>query len=238
MKKLYQSKILNNLDQFRLANTGNGLMRQNLDMFLYWKITEYVKPNSILEIGTFAGQTLGLMIEASGKTNGMYTSVDLSFDKIKNFKLLFNDVDVEYIETSSTNLNLNEKYDVIHIDGNHEYAYVSNDLEKITPCLHNNSILILDDYWLPGVDQAIDEFMLGTTNFVPFMQGCQAIFFHHHSHDLNYFLDEYIYQNNVNDFIELDNDDYKGYTVLKGNLLNLFVKHHQLFLEALELYDI
>lgn len=238
MKKLHQSKVLNNLDQFRLSNIGNGLMRQNLDMFLFWKIIEYVKPNSILEIGTFAGQTLGLMIEASGKTDGIYTSVDLTFDKMEYFKLVFDHVDVEYIKANSKNLNLTQKYDVIHIDGNHQYEYVKNDFDKITPCLYNNSILILDDYGLPDVDKAIDEFMLGPTNFVPFMQGHQATFFHHSSHDLNYFLDEYIFQNNINDFIELDNIDYKGHTVLKGNLPNLFVKHHHLFLEALKLYDI
>lgn len=238
MKKLHQSKILNNLDQFKKAKTIDGLMRQSLEMFLYWKIIEYVKPHSILEIGTFAGQTLGLMIEASGKTNGIYTSVDLNFNLLTNFKLLFDDVNIEYIETNSINLTLDREYDVVHIDGNHSYEYVRNDLEKVIPHLHNDSILILDDYNFPGVDRAIDEFLSGKTNFVPFMQGHQATFFHHQNNDLNYFLDEYIYNNDINDFIQLDNINYKGFDVLKGNLLNVFVKHHDLFLKTLQLYNI
>jgi predicted O-methyltransferase YrrM len=236
--KMYRSAVLNNLDQFKFAKTPSQLMRLPLEMFLFWKIVEYTKPDSVLEIGTFAGQTLGLMIEASGKTAETYTSVDVCFDHMTNFKSLFSDITVEYIETDSMELNLTKKYDLIHIDGDHRYEFVSNDIKKIIPCLHNNSILIFDDYNLPGVDQAIDEFLLSNTGFVPFMHGHQSMFFHHYTQSLDFFLDEYIYKNSVNDFIDLSNADYKGHTVLKGNLPNVFVKHHHLFLETLKLYDI
>lgn len=245
MKKLYQSKILNNLDKFMFANTETGLMRQNLDMFLYWKINEYIKADNILEIGTFAGQTLGLMIEASGKTDGIYTSVDLSFDNLSNLESMFSNMTIDCIKTDSVNLNLIEQYgypvlyDIVHIDGNHSYEYVINDIKKIIPHLHKNSILIFDDYYLSGVNNAIDDFLSNNDiGFVPFMQGDQSIFFHHCNNDLEYFLDEYIYKNDVNDFMYLENTRYKKYVVLKGQLLNVFNKHHDLFLQTLKIYNI
>jgi len=238
MKKMYQSIVLNNLEQFKLENPERKLMRQNLEMFLYWKIIEYIRPKNILEIGTYAGQTLGLMIEAAECTDGIYTSVDIDFDHISTFKSLFDDVIVDFLEVDSSLLNFETKYDIIHIDGDHTYKQVSNDFNKVIPCLHNDSILIVDDYTWPDVDRAIDDFLSSNLDFVPFMQGHQTTFFHHKSQDLNYFLDEYIYINNVNDFIELNNTNYKGHVVLKGNLLNIFVKHHHLFLQALKLYNI
>jgi predicted O-methyltransferase YrrM len=238
MKKMHQSIVLNNLEQFKLEHPDQKLMRQNLEMFLYWKIIEYIKPNSILEIGVYAGQTLGLMIEASGFTNGIYTGVDVDFNHLSTFKLLFNDVNVEFLEIPSNQLNLGAKYDIIHIDGDHTYQGVSNDISKVIPYLHSNSILIVDDYVLPEVDQAIDDLLTSKIGLIPFMQGHQTTFFCKESNNLSYFLDDYIYKNSVNDFINLNNIDYKGYTVLKGNLFNIFVKHHHLFLQALKLYNI
>jgi SAM-dependent methyltransferase len=238
MQKLHQSTVLNNLDQFKLGAADCELMRDDLEMLLYWKIVKYTRPNSILEIGTYAGQTLGLMIEASGSIDGTYTSVDINVSRLSAFKTLFKNLNVEYLNIDSKELNLNRKYDVIHIDGDHSYEYAANDIEKVSSCLHNNSILIIDDYQLPGVDQAIDELLSGELQFIPFMQGHQATFFHHQYQDLNYFLDNYICSNGINEFIEFRNVNYKGHTVLKVDMPVIFAKHHHLFLQALKLYDV
>lgn len=238
MQKLHQSLVLNNLDQFKLGGADCELMRDDLEMLLYWKIIEYIKPDSILEIGTYAGQTLGLMIEASGRTDGTYTSVDVNIDRLLTFKTLFKNLNIEYLTIDSKELNLNKKYDVIHIDGDHSYEYAANDLEKVSPCLHNNSILIIDDYKLPGVDRAIDDLLGGDMQFIPFMQGHQATFFHHQYRDLNYFLDNYICSNSIDEFIKFNNVNYKGYTVLKVDMPIIFAKHHHLFLQALKMYDV
>ena len=77
--KLYQSTVLNNIDQFQ-CNPGaqHDLMRDHAGTFLMWKLIEYFQPQSILEIGFGCGQSLGLMIEASKECKRI-VSVDHNF---------------------------------------------------------------------------------------------------------------------------------------------------------------
>jgi hypothetical protein len=55
----------------------------------------------------------------------------------------------------------NIKFDLIHIDAEHEYSAVKNDIENYWNLLNNNGVMICDDYsqnWL-GVVKAVDEFV-------------------------------------------------------------------------------
>ena len=58
-----------------------GLMRQSTGMYLMWKVCEYFQPNLLLEIGFSAGQTFGLLIEATptdAKANGQIAAINWS----------------------------------------------------------------------------------------------------------------------------------------------------------------
>lgn len=53
------------------------------------------------------------------------------------------------------------KFDLIHIDAEHEYLAVKNDIENYWNLLNHDGAMICDDYsadW-PGVVQAVDEFV-------------------------------------------------------------------------------
>lgn len=55
----------------------------------------------------------------------------------------------------------NIKFDLIHIDAEHEYLAVKNDIENYWNLLNHDGVMICDDYssnW-PGVVRAVDEFV-------------------------------------------------------------------------------
>jgi predicted O-methyltransferase YrrM len=228
--KLHQSTVLNNIKLFPM------LMRYPNDMFLLWKTCEYFKPKSILEIGFYAGQSLGIVAEASGP-EACFTSVDISYELRDTFDHLFPLPNGKFIPISSKDIVLDEQFDLVHIDGDHSYEYVLNDVNKVLPLLHTNSILCMDDFKLPGVEQVIKEHLLGQHDYVPFMSGDQEMFFHHVSHAADEFLDTWI-QNKANNFIYFQNWDYHGYTLLESKTPNLFVENQSMFLQALEFYNL
>lgn len=235
--KLHQSTVLNNIELF-LNTTGPdpALMRYPNDMFLIWKTCEYFQPKNILEIGFYKGQTLGLIYEASG-TDSQFTSVDIRYQRKDLFDQLFPNPAGKFLNISSKDLTLDEKFDFVHIDGNHSYEYVLNDVHKVLPWLHNNSIICMDDFNLPGVDQVIKEHLMGQHDFVPFMSGDQEMFFRHVSYATDEFLDHWI-QDKANNFIYFHNWDYHGYTLLESKTPNLFVENRSMFLQALQFYNL
>lgn len=236
MTKFHESVVINNLDNFRKYSELNILMRHCMDMFLFWKILKYLNPKTILEIGSSAGQTLGLMVEAT-ENQSTYTSVDIDFSKMGYFESKFPLSNIQFIKSDSTKVELTKKFDFIHIDGDHSYEYVMNDIFKCASLSHIDTILVIDDFELPDVDKAIDNFLLYQNDFVPFMRGHQCMFFHHQSQELDYFLDYAMYENNALDIFKIENINYKNFTVLEGKLLTCFEKYHHIFVELMENYD-
>ena len=58
-------------------------------------------------------------------------------------------------------INLKE-IDYVLLDGGHKYETVKNDLENLTQVIHNNGLILCDDYdlsYAPGVKKAIDEYV-------------------------------------------------------------------------------
>ena len=238
--KIHNSKTLANIEAFAVANTPTKLMRVSTDMFLLWKMCEYFKPSTVLEIGFYAGQSLGIMMEASGPTTQI-VSVDIDY----GYKFIFDQVfiddcstkNITFVNIDSKNLLLDRQFDLIHIDGDHSYEFVKNDIQKCLPMLHKSSILCIDDYQRNSVMQAIEETLQGQYDFVPFLAGDQEIFFHHKSHSADQFLDEWI-QSKSNNFIDFSNYEFLGYTVLRARMPNIFVDHMSMFTQALQLYNL
>ena len=53
--------------------------------------------------------------------------------------------------------------DYVFLDGGHKFETVKNDLENLTQVIHNNGIILCDDYdlsYAPGVKKAINEYVL------------------------------------------------------------------------------
>jgi hypothetical protein len=244
MRKLHQSKTLENFNRFSWTHyTHNRYWkpRDCIGIYTYWKICEYFKPKSILEIGFFEGLTFGLLFEAS---DADYVCVDIDFSRKTNyFDFLFKDHpkynSIKFIKTDSRELNLTQQFDLIHIDGNHSYEYIKNDLLKSLPLLHKNSILIIDDMTelCPDVKNVVDQYLLGQHEFVPFLATDREMFFHHVQHSAEDFLDNYI-SKNATDIMTFFNSDYKGFNVLRGHVPNFFNDNVPIFHDQLKKYNL
>lgn len=242
MTKLHQSKTLEHFDRFSWVKHYHNRYwkpRDCIGIYTYWKICEYFKPKSILEIGFFEGLSFGLLFEASGRDTN-YVCVDCDFShKEKHFDFLFNSHpkynSIKFIESDSQKLNLTQTFDLIHIDGNHEYKYVKNDVLKCLPLLHENSILIMDDVTehCPDVTTVIDQYLLGQHGFVPFLSTDREMFFHHVSHSADDFLDNFI-SKDATDIMTFFNYDYKGFVILKGHIANFFNDNVPIFIDQLK----
>jgi len=244
--KLHQSKTLKHIDRFSWTKYVNGrywLPRDCIGFYTYWKVCEYFKPKTVLEIGFYEGLTFGLMFESTD-ADTKYVCVDINFSrKESNFDLIFKDDpkydSITFIETDSKNLELTQLFDLVHIDGTHTYEYVKNDLLKVLPLLHKNSILIMDDVTEhhPDVNQVIKTFLLGQHDFVPFLSADREMFFHHVSHSADDFLDNFIVKNST-DIMTFFNYQYEGLTVLRGHVANFFNDNPSIFIDQLRKYNL
>jgi hypothetical protein len=234
--KLHNSRILSNISLF----TDIERMRCANDIYLMWKVCEYFQPKSVLEIGFFAGQTFGQLLEST-PADAKLVSVDIDYSHRSIFEKLFaNDPraqQIHFIETDSMNLCLNEKFDFIHIDGYHSYEYALNDLTKSLPMLHKNTILCMDDYKDSGVNQVIKEHLLGRHDFVPFLSGDQEMFFHHITHSADIFLDKWV-QQGARNFIHFSNFDFYGFSILNSQTPKIFEENTSMFQQALKFYNL
>lgn len=128
-------------------------------------LTNFKRP-SVLEIGLDDGQTtLPLIHNMSVMFDEFdYTGIDVKF-KMKLFEQLsqFSKINlinardekqknsVTIYETNSLDwLYLNKesknKYDLVLIDGDHNYYTVYNELKMLEPLVHNNTLIVCDDY--------------------------------------------------------------------------------------------
>lgn len=241
--KLHQSKTLKNYKRFSWTNHVDQRYWKPRDcagMLLYWKTCEYFQPTTVLEIGFFEGLTFGLMFESTQARR--YLCVDNDWSHRWHFDELFADHPryrhIEFVQTDSMNLELNELFDLVHIDGDHSYDYVRNDIEKVLPHLHKHSILVIDDMTpeCPDVSVAANELLLGQHDFVPFLAGDREIFFHHREHDAQDFLDSYL-SRNFRDIATFFNYDYHGFTLLRCHIANFFNDNESLFFDQLTKHD-
>ena len=113
----------------------------------------------ICEIGFNAGHSTLLMLLGRNKTPINYTIFDIGIHPyvkpcFNYIKKEFPHIVFEYIEGDSTiempkwidnNINLIEKYDIIHIDGGHTDHCISNDMMNADKLLKLNGIIIVDD---------------------------------------------------------------------------------------------
>lgn len=115
------------------------------------------RPN-ILEIGVDRGQTLVPMLFwlSRAKNDFKVTSVDIRFDASLEVILKYTgfldsdkfkfvvDNSLNYLPTLGQNT---EKFDLIFLDGDHNYYTVSRELDLLKDLLSPSGLLIVDDYF-------------------------------------------------------------------------------------------
>lgn len=135
---------------------------------MWYLLFKEFKPKNILEIGVYRGQTLSLFSLLSKKLvfeteiHGIspFTS---SGDEVSNYLAnlnYFDDViiNLEYFELNQPRLNVgfstdqemieiikSKKWDLIYIDGNHDYEVAKQDFEICSKHLNPGGFIVLDD---------------------------------------------------------------------------------------------
>jgi len=114
------------------------------------------------EIGTWRGESVANVAEVASQC----TTMNLPADSMKEMGLDQNYIDqhamfsknlsnVLHLEGNSLDFDfagLNQKFDLIFIDGDHHYSSIKKDTENVfTHLVHENSIVVWHDYaWQPG----------------------------------------------------------------------------------------
>lgn len=139
-------------------------LKNNLYEYFY-AISNYYKPESILEIGvrlgySFISMILGnpSMLYAKGIDNQSYHTDSMQRAKNNIEKIL---PDFSYYELFSANsqtlVSLDRNFDLIHIDGDHSYNGCFHDMRL---CYKYAKVLIIDDYHsIDSVREACNHFV-------------------------------------------------------------------------------
>jgi predicted O-methyltransferase YrrM len=131
----------------------------NITMWEKFIINKIYRIN-YLEIGSFEGRSTAFIGEL--KNTNSITAIDtwegsdehnnISFKKVfENFKKninILNKSNIRFFKTTSDNFFKNNKnvYNLIYIDGNHEYTQVKKDFVNSLNCTEKNGYIICDDF--------------------------------------------------------------------------------------------
>ena len=159
------SELRDHRSYFRTSGRGYG---EDVFHLMWWMIHLEFKPQKILEIGVFRGQTLSLSsliqrkLGVSGHVVGISPfcsagdgvsvyaeNIDYYQDTLKNFKH-FNLGPPDLLKAYSTDpiakIKIHSaKWDLIYIDGSHDYSVVAADWDSCSNALRIGGVLVLDD---------------------------------------------------------------------------------------------
>ena len=129
---------------------------------LLFKISNFYKPNTILELGTSLG--IGSFHLSNGNQTSKLTTIEACSNTaeiaIQNFEFT-NTQNIKTIISTFENFFENEPqeiYDLIFIDGHHNGNALMAYLEKLKKYSHNDTIFILDDIrWSSSMKNAWQE---------------------------------------------------------------------------------
>jgi len=137
-------------------------------------VANYIKPNTILEIGVRLGYSAAAFLTAS--PNASYLGIDIDkkwecgepgYCEIaeRMLKSHFQNAKIEIIIADSQSdesykILENRKFDLVHIDGDHSFKGCLNDLSLVEK--HSKYILVDDIKFIPEVKQSTDLFLKKT----------------------------------------------------------------------------
>lgn len=133
---------------------------------LLFRLVEYFKPKTILELGTSLGLSTLFMALASDSSETQIITFEgcpqiaekakENFEELEqdNIEIIIGNID----ETLSKTLPSLSSLDFVFLDANHRYEPTLNYFNQILKKCHNNTIIILDDiHWSEGMEKAWKE---------------------------------------------------------------------------------
>ncbi|HTA62149.1 MAG TPA: class I SAM-dependent methyltransferase [Bacteroidia bacterium] len=130
---------------------------------LLFRLCNYFKPETILELGTSLGLSSLYIAQAVPSAN--ITSIEGCPNTFAFAKQLIATTGVKNIETINQSFDdafettlKNKKFDLVYIDGNHTYQATVNYFKELLKSTDENSVLIFDDiYWTADMTKAWEE---------------------------------------------------------------------------------
>ncbi len=148
---------------------------------LLYRVAEAIKPAKIFEIGIRAGYSAHAFLSACPAAK--YIGMDLARGddssgepavKWAKQSLAEAGYATRIFEQSSLNewpLEITgQQFDLIHVDGGHEYENASNDIRRAWPLLKPGGVMLMDDYDGAGVQQASNEFFGRQSDAAPIIK--------------------------------------------------------------------
>lgn len=232
--KLHKTRFWSEYDKFKKMVHASS-MRCTVDAYVYYKIFKKYDFKRILEIGFFQGQTAGLIAEITAK-DAKITCLDPR-PRCEILDLIYSDIkfkiDLHQIESQNFNF---EFYDIIIIDGDKDFAAISLDIQNSIKSIDQNGMILVNEYQKNSVQDAIHQHML-PNGLVPFLQTDQTLFFHRPQCDRGNFIDFELVDPGFN-FINFENRDILGYTVLHATTLPIFSYRMDFYDRALKAFDV
>lgn len=234
--KFRQTRFWQNYRDY-IKISGDSSMRGFVDGLLFWKLlTRFDQYKNILEIGSCQGLTTGLLFDC------LPDAWICSVDPVDNMEL-FRSHYQEFLDRhrllimQSQAVSFKQNFDLIFIDGDHNYSPCLSDIEMALQHINSSGLLIIDDFTTPGVSRAIKDLYAMDNDWVPFMQGIQTQFWHHRSQDKSIFLDELL-ADPISNFLLMRNiKDDQNNVILQAECVRMLTDHYDIFDQALILYD-
>lgn len=153
------SRLLSN--QRKVSNIARVSGSNNKTISLLYRLVNFYQPKNILELGTSLGIATNAMALASN--NSIVYSVEgcpATHAQAKKQLAKYNSNNVELYQMEfKTFFKENKRiYDFVFLDGNHREEAVINLLETLESCIHDETIVLLDDIrWSAGMKRAWDK---------------------------------------------------------------------------------
>lgn len=167
----YRKALLKNNTKIKVTDLGAGsqVMKQqersvsnmarnagttNKRAKLLYRLTNYFKPETVLELGTSLGIATHAISLGSTKTNittieGCLNTSTFTKARLKNINVITGSFSDEIKKLISN------KYDLIFFDGNHQKKATLSYFETLLQTVHNDSVFIFDDiYWSKDMTEA------------------------------------------------------------------------------------
>lgn len=160
MPHLSQCKIEGNIYSKPNQTTGSDLLKEKQTNILNL-FSNNMDKTQVLEIGFNAGFSALLMLMINPDIK--LTCVDINMHKytepcFNQIKKDFDNIEIIF-ESSSTALAklIPNKYDIVHIDGDHSESAAKNDIDNTLKIVESESILIIDDTNMPHITRLVDR---------------------------------------------------------------------------------
>ena len=156
------SKIFSSNER-KISNITKHAGISNKRAKLLFKLIQYFKPDTILEIGTSLGLSTAILalsnsnskiitLEGCNETGNIATKMFKKYD-LKNIQLLIGN-----FNTTLPKELKNNQFDFIYFDGNHTKKATIEYFEACLLSIHNNSVLLFDDiHWSKEMEEAWEE---------------------------------------------------------------------------------